>query len=521
MHHRVLAAALVVVGGVSYGAAFPPHQCALSAWITLVPLLCVAARTTPRGAFAAGFGYGAVLYAATVPWVLEAVEAYFHTGPVGALAFSAAICVLFVSLWVGLFAAAARALLARGPWEALATIPALWVSAELARTTLLSGLPWELLGHALWHQRTLIQVADLAGVYALSYVVAAVNVGVYLALRALARTENPRRIVRGAAPLAAALGMVVATAGYGTWRLAGEAKRAAAEAEPSAHGVLVALVQGIHLAPGMPSATERQLIAYARRSQEVVAHAGPDLLVWPEYAVGVYPEANPPVLLALADLARRTTAGIVFGAPRAEPAAGGARYFNSAWHMGPEGRLASYDKVRPVPFAESRPRVPGEAFAFGEIGASTFSAGSTVTVFTSAVGRLGVLICYEVIFPGFARDLVRAGAEVLLNLSNDAWLDRAGLGAGVQDFSIAVFRAVETRRYLARASASGISGFIDPTGRPFGLLATGAEDTTTGIVHARREITPYVRCGDAFAVACVAVGGATLITRRRRPRRRV
>jgi apolipoprotein N-acyltransferase len=519
MRNRVLAVALVLAGGVLYGAAFPPHECALAAWITLVPLLCVAAHATPRGAFLAGFGYGAALYAATVPWVLGAVRAYFDTGLVGALALSATICLLFVSGWVGLFAVGARVLLARGPWEALAAIPALWVAAEVARATLLSGLPWELLGHALWRQRTLIQAADLAGVYALSYVVAAVNVGVYLALRALARTESPRRLARVAAPLAAALGMVAATAGYGAWRLAGEAKRAAAEAEPSVHGVLVALIQGIHPAPRMPAAIERQLIAYVRRSQETVAHAGPDLLVWPEYAVGAYPEANLAVLPALADLARRTTAGIVFGAPRAEPGAGGARYFNSAWHMGPEGRLAFYDKVRPVPFAEYRPRVPGEAVAADETGADTFSAGETATVFASAAGRLGVLICYEVTFPGLARQLVRAGAEVLLNLSNDAWLDSAGLGAGAQHLSIAVFRAVETRRYLARASAAGISGFIDPTGRPFGLLATGTEGTTTGIVHARREITPYVRWGDTFAAACVALGIATLVARRRRPRR--
>ena len=118
------------------------------------------------------------------------------------------------------------------------------------------------------------------------------------------------------------------------------------------------------------------------------------------------------------------------------------------------------------------------------------------------------------IFPDLARRLTRAGAEILLNLSNDGWLDRAELGAGAQQLSIAVFRAVENRRFVARAAASGISGFIDPAGHPFGLLAADRSGVAIGEVSARRDLSLYTRVGDVFAVACVLVGLALVLPRR-------
>jgi len=512
MRPRALAAALVLVGGVLYGAAFPPHDASVCAWLALVPLLAVAARASARGAFLAGALYGAVFFAMTVPWVVRAVAAYFGTGTLPALALSAAICLLYVSGYVGLFAVAARRLLATGPWRALVAIPALWVTCELARATLLTGLPWELLGHSQWRGLALIQVADLGGVYALSFLVAAGNVGAYLALRALVRPGRRIAALDAVTPLAAVVLLVASAALYGEWRRAGEAAR------PDGPASVVALVQGnLPLAQSWRRVrAERNLVAYAGLSRRVIAEARPDLLVWPEYALSAYPESVPLLLPMLEGLARATTAGLVFGAPRIEAGRPGRRYFNSAYHLAPDGARSAYDKIRLVPFAEYRPVPWGEAIA-AEAGRE-FGAGSQSTVFTTAIGRLGVLICYEVIFPDLARASVRAGAEVLLNLSNDGWLDSAGLGAGAQHLSIAVFRAVETRRYLARAASSGISGFVDPLGRPFALIEAGERGARAAEVRARRDLTFYVRYGDVFAGACVLVGlaslGATAVGRR-------
>jgi len=508
----LLAILLVGTGGLLYASAFPPHACDLAAWVALAPLLAVAARATRGGAFAAGFAYGTLFFAATVPWVVAAVDAYFDAGPLGAVAVAAAICVLFVSVYVGLFAVAARAVLATGPWRALVGVPALWVTFEYARATLLTGLPWELLGHSQWQRIALIQVADLGGVYALSFIVAAVNVGTYLALRALVLVESPRRVARAAAPLAAALGLVGAVLAYGGARVRAE------QAGAPAPAVRVAVVQGNHptrLAWDRGDA-ERRLMTYVGLSRETLRDAQPDLVVWPEYAVGLYPAAEPAIVTALARLAAETRGGLIFGAPRMDAAATPARYFNAAYHLAPGGRLAAYDKMRPVPFAEYWPL--GIRAAHADEDARTFGAGTRSGVFTSAAGRLGALICYESIFPDLARALVHAGAEVLVNVSNDGWLDSAGLGAGAQHLSITAFRAVETRRFVVRAATSGISGFIDPLGRPFALLAAGTRGVTTAAIAPRRDQTFYARYGDCFAGACALIALAAVVPAGRRAR---
>lgn len=509
MRSHLLDAALLLAGGALYGAAFPPYDCTLSAWITLVPLLAVASRGGPWRAFAAGAAYGAIFFTITVAWVVEAVAAYFHTGIVGALAISTAICAVFVSGYVGLFAVGARRLLRHADWSAALTVPALWVGFEVARATLLTGLPWELLGHAQWRHRTLIQIADFGGVYAVSYVVVAVNVGCYLVLRALARAENRGDLVRATAPLTAALLLVGTTVAYGGWRLRHEHRR------QGDAGAVVTVVQGNPRQAWTWSraAAEHALVAYSRLSREALAAVRPDLLVWPEYAITLYPATDPVLMPALTAIARETTGGLVFGAPRVAADATGATYRNSTYHLGPDGGWTSYDKIRLVPFAEYRPFAVGEAVA-GE-DERIFTPGTRASVFASPLGRLGPLICYEAIFPERARALAHAGAEVLLNLSNDGWLDRAGLGAGAQHLSIVVFRAVETRRYLVRAAASGISGFVDPTGRPFALLGAGERGFTSGRVQRRRDLTFYVRYGDVFAATCAVLALAALVHTRR------
>jgi apolipoprotein N-acyltransferase len=85
---------------------------------------------------------------------------------------------------------------------------------------------------------------------------------------------------------------------------------------------------------------------------------------------------------------------------------------------------------------------------------------------------------------------------------------------------MAVFRAVENRRYVARAASSGISGFIDPLGRPFALLAVGTRGVTTGEIEPRRDLTVYTRYGDVFAGACALLGVAVLTYPARRRGRR-
>jgi apolipoprotein N-acyltransferase len=172
--------------------------------------------------------------------------------------------------------------------------------------------------------------------------------------------------------------------------------------------------------------------------------------------------------------------------------------------ISPEGRpLGKYDKTHLVPFGEYVPLKRWLPF-LGKIVAQVgdFSRGRVGANLEWSRGDLGVLICYEVIFPYISRAAVENGAALLINITNDAWYGRSS--APYQHYSMAVFRAVENRRALVRAANTGISGFIDPAGRIRKSTALFEEAAAARRMPLLTVRTIYNRIGDRFAVACIA-----------------
>jgi apolipoprotein N-acyltransferase len=171
-----------------------------------------------------------------------------------------------------------------------------------------------------------------------------------------------------------------------------------------------------------------------------------------------------------------------------------------------------YDKRRLVPFAEYAPvdGVPGLGWRFDAPGG--YTPGAEAVVF-SRPAPFGVLICYEAIYPRLSRDLVRAGAQFLVNISNDAWF---GTSAGLeQHFAASVFRAVETRRALARGTNTGITALVGPSGKVMARFPTSQRGAWLVEVPLRHGTTPYARLGDVFAWACAALTVLLLLGARR------
>jgi apolipoprotein N-acyltransferase len=127
---------------------------------------------------------------------------------------------------------------------------------------------------------------------------------------------------------------------------------------------------------------------------------------------------------------------------------------------------------------------------------------------------IGVLICYELIFPYLSRAEVINGAGLLVNMTNDAWYGRTS--APYQHFSMAVFRAIENRRALVRAANTGISGFIDPAGRIIGSTPLFEDAVMTKRVPVLKELTFYTRFGDIFALACLAAAISAFLVKSRK-----
>ncbi len=314
----------------------------------------------------------------------------------------------------------------------------------------------------------------------------------------------------GVAGLVAALAVA-----YGQMRL-----RGASEPPASAVPVRVAVVQG-NLDLGSQWRQElygRNLDLYLRLTiQALRAESRPALVVWPESAMTFFLDDEPLYQQAI---------GRVLGAGPVELVAGGPRfegdqdpvYYNSAFLIAPRGNIrARYDKEHLLPFAEYFP-FAGLDFlrrSFGRV--REFAPGGPTAPLPTVAGRAGVVICNEAMYPEIAARRVRAGAEYLINLSNDTWLNDRKFAEIA--FDMVAMRAVEQRRYLVRASTSGPSAIVDPLGRAVVRSQSLSRDVIAGTVRPSSVRTVYSRVGDLFAFLCTGGAVAGLLrARRRQPR---
>ena len=153
------------------------------------------------------------------------------------------------------------------------------------------------------------------------------------------------------------------------------------------------------------------------------------------------------------------------------------------------------------------------------VGIGDFSPGEHAVPLDVGRTRAGLLVCYEGIFPELAREYVRNGARILVNITNDAWYGRSS--APFQHFSIAVFRAVETRTPLLRAANTGITAIIDQNGHIRTMSNLFQEDFRTSEIKPGSGDSLYLKIGDSPAWLCVILSiGVTLFAwfRRERPR---
>jgi apolipoprotein N-acyltransferase len=483
------AVTLAIAGGVVHGLAFPPGAWPL-AFVAVAPLVAAVRDRSGAAGLALGWLAGSIAAAVCVTWwLVESVRSFFGAGAPAALVIGIAATQVFGALPIAVFGwAAAR--LSRLPHAGarVVTIAAAWVATEVARTVLLTGNPWNLLGHALYATPLFIQVADFGGVPAVSFVLAATSVA--LAEVGVARTRRDRLV-------AALTGVVVLAGdvGYGTWRLA--------TVDDGAARLRVALVQGnlptawrndpTRVEPGLRIHTDLTRAALAER---------PVLILWPENALGVLVASNEHIRAAITDTLRAGDATLVFGAPRAADRGDGrVAFFNTAQALSADGALlATYDKRHLVPFAEYHP--------LGAPRPGDYTPGTTSGVIATPT-PVGILLCFEAMYPHLARVLVRDGATVLVNLSHDDWFPHASTRE--QHFAATVFRAVEVRRPLVRVANAGPTASIDAAGRVRARFPLDVAGAFTVDVAPSDVMTPYARFGDAFAWLAVAIAVAALV----------
>lgn len=342
---------------------------------------------------------------------------------------------------------------------------------------------------------SVIQIAAFAGVYGVSFVIVVVN----------AALAGFLRIQGGWTTALPALGTAVVII---TVALAPRWMTPVRDTTPPISVAVVqgSIDQGVKWDPAYRDATLNRF----HELSESAARARPQMIVWPETAVPVA-RRDDPAWKVIEARAPRYEAHLIVGALDWQ----GARPTNSAFLLAPDGRaIGRYDKRHLVPFGEYVPLERALFFvnvvAGGTIGALT--PGGEATLLTLPFGPVGVVICYEAIFPRDVRSLFVRGAELLVNITNDAWFGRSA--APVQHLAMAVFRAVENRTYLVRAANSGISAIVAPDGRIVRRGGLFTPEVIQGHVSRRGAPSFYTRYGDVFAWAAAGLGLALLLRRR-------
>lgn len=465
---------LALLSGILLTLLYPPFSIAVVGWVALAPLLVALDGAPPRRALYLGWVTGTVgSLGITGYWMYRAAHDYFAMSPVTAVLFTFAVNQAFVSLYFAAFALIASAI--RRDAYRLIGIPAAFVASEYARAHGFGGNPWALLGQS---QDTplLMQICDVSGVYGLSFLLA-------LSAFAIACGGRSRR------PLAVAAGLSVLVLAYGAWRLHQDEEKAETT-------LAISLVQGgiVNSERGEPRYFASHLQSYLDLTRTLRASA---LIIWPENAVGFFPEENPGLVNSMRGAIG--SAPLLFGAPRGAGSAGVAALYNSAHLLSGNELRVVYDKRVLLPFVESMPLRSQDG---------PYLAGDRPGVFAVDAGKLGVLICYEALYADRARELAAAGIQILVNVSNDSWFD-AGAGPE-QHFQAAKFRAVENRVSLVRVTNSGVSGVIDPSGHEVRRLPQREPAAQTVSVPLGSGDSFYARHGDVFAISCIALAALAL-----------
>jgi apolipoprotein N-acyltransferase len=482
---------------------FPKFGHALVAWVALVPLLVAVHGASGWRAARLGYVTGAVSAVGLLYWTAFVVFQYGGGMPrVVAVLITLALCLAF-AVFPLLFGWVMGRLVSAFGARGLLGAPFVWVATELLRVHTFFEFPWCLLGYTQMPFLPVIQIASVTAVYGVSFLLVASST--LLALSLLAPRDR-RKALTGFATLQALAwggGMLMLS------RPVHETGR-----------ITVGLVQGgiRQEDKWLPENAWSNVGRHLELTREA-ARRGARLVVWPESAVPFLYDEEPGLAERLQETVRRDSIYLYFGNDDREP----ERIFVGAKLLGPQGEIsARYRKMHLVPFGEY---VPLQALFTlgGRVVAKVVQEVSDFTPGTEAVTgevdghRIGGYICYEAIFPDLVRRFPARGAELLVNITNDAWYGTTS--APYQHLAMAAFRAVENRRYMVRAANTGITAVVDPWGRI--LEPTKLFDRTVLV----REVpfvagtTFYTRYGNVFAYACAAAALAMLAaTFGRRPR---
>lgn len=483
---------------------------------------------------------------------------------VGGLPYFLAIpCTMVIGAYIGLYGGLFAALIYLSK-EKIHPLPRalfagmVWCLLEYLRGYVLTGFPWLSLSTAFMPWPIITQGAALVGMYGLSGILVTIVAFAYEAVHAHQQRKLPSCPHEAVSPkvfmrrsLSAsfcALLLSTGLMGFGAYALSLES---AAEKDSLFHGAFIQgnIDQNQKWSPSYQDATVQH---YLNLSLEAITapplqtenFIKPSLLIWPETAMPFFFQDNKIHGAAIMNFAREHNVSILLGTPgyihnKAMPA--GYDLYNRLYLVEPihaskgmaygeenlakygfANQMAYYDKEHLVPFGEYIPAWLNISLLEGLMqGVGTFSVGKQSQPVPWQNLALGMLICYESIFPELARERVASGATVLLNVSNDAWFGQSS--APEQHLQLSAMRAIEQGRYLVRGTNTGISAVVDPHGRVYDRGPLFRATSIDFSAQAQTAYTPFYYIAPylpwivlilALALLCASIGMSSKGTRR-------
>lgn len=461
---------LALAAGILFPLAFAPYGQAWLAPLLLAGLFYLWQRAeNPRLAFCQGYLFGLGQFGLGVWWVFISMHQYSGAGPWEA-AILTALFVAFLALYPALAGWLAAWLQGResSTWQTALGLPSIWIAVEWLKGWLFTGFPWLEVGYS-QIDTPLAGFAPLIGGYGVGWL-AALTAAVLLVV-CQKRT---------------AAGGWVAVVGW-IW-LAGVGLKSFSWTEPAGGPVRVTLLQG-NVPQDLKWQPETQAQILSTYWGMTRRHWNADLIIWPETAVpAFYHQVRDGLIEPLDQEAKAHGSDVLVGVPVLESDTG--RYYNALISLGrAPGR---YYKRHLVPFGEFLPLRPALGFLLEvlQIPLSDFSPGSLDQRLLEAAGfPLAATICYE---DAFARDALVGLPEAayMVNVSNDAWF--GDTVAPHQHLQMARMRALEGGRYLLRATNTGVTAVIGPTGKVIAQAAPFVQTSLTESIVPLAGATPYV-----------------------------
>ncbi len=509
---RILAA---LCSAFLFVSAFPPYNHSESGWAALIPLIILAKYTDYRRSFRYGFLSGLLFWTISISWLLSLSKT---GGPMFLVLpgwfILSAYCALYIGLFTMITAWGFEKIKHLSPYiQGIIIpffIPVTWIGLEYMRSSLFSGFAWNQLGVTQYNNLPVIQLAQWGGVYAVSGLVAIVNTSFAFLLMRFANIISRQKQPKISIEVFTGLIIWLLCLSFGIHAI----RQIDAERIEQQQITVTAIQPNIKQLKKWPEdfAEEIYKRIYSQTSLAILQH--PNLIVWPETAL--------PGTIGIAHYTERFTANlakagvpILAGIMEERELNNEIILYNSSFLFDTTGNIiGSYRKCHLVPFGEYIPLENKIKILkkFAPLGFSCLP-GKESTVFTlpgtTPAVKFSALICFEDTISPLARRSVRNGARLLINQTNDAWFD--GTAGAMQHMTHSIFRCIENRVPAVRAANTGITAFIDSTGR-FSILknntqvAFAQKSDRIYIPPENMHLTIYTRFGDyILAIPCAVI----------------